>query len=635
MSNVSEKTLISLAMLKTQINDGKDYLEYFVPFVIALIIKDREVNIVTDKDVKDSLQNTFGLKLPQRIVQLLLKRLSKRHLIEKKDGCFIKKWEILQKEDSDILNNGETKSKILDLANNFRFYCKQEKNIDLSDTDALDAFTQFLSKFSLAAVQLSINGTVFEIPKKQKEKNIILVSQYILNLYKTDYNRFSEFEVLLKGNMIANAVCSEGLIDVPQQFNKTTFFLDTPFVMELYGFDGQELEDAAKETVSLVKKIGGKFALLQHTKEECESLMNHWTESLNPAERLQNDSRLKVQKSEILLKLNKFNSFLDDNLIAVIEEPEFNSLHSIDENKLAELMEQNIEKYKESAKRKDIKSVVDIYQLRKGKYFTRLEDCNAVFVTNNTSLATAIHQYSRLYFENDQVSAVITDFSLANMAWLKAPTVSFNLPKVELLSVAYLSMKPSTEILKKYLSEVEKLKNDESITDNDYLLLTYSVNDSELTSYTLGDEAALTSRSVMEILSDVKSKIVSEEHVKYEDEKKAHQETENELKTTKNQLEAVKTAIAREAESYVSKKVFWMKFFIFLIFVVSLIPAPLVKVLKIPYQNIISLCGWCVSLLSAIGLVTGFCFIKWFNKLNLHFQKSYIQKQFCRLHIDI
>ena len=143
------------------------------------------------------------------------------------------------------------------------------------------------------------------------------------------------------------------------------------------------------------------------------------------------------------------------------EDPDIEIEYCIDEVSLSKLMDEHIGQYREKVKRQDIRSVQNIYQLRKNKPSNRLEECSAVFVTNNPKLASAIHEYGRIMSDENNVSAVITDFSLANMAWLKAPLGACDLQKIELLSMAYLSLQPSNELLQKYLTEIEKLQEDE------------------------------------------------------------------------------------------------------------------------------------------------------------------------------
>lgn len=255
MANIRQNTLISLAILKEQINNNEDYLSYFNPFVIG-ILKTLDLSTkINDELIRDKLHSVCGLKLPKRIVQLMLKKVAKKGILTKKNGIYTIVQEKLEKQENVLAKTGTIKSNLSDLINDFSRFCKEKYQQILNEEDALDAFIQFLSKFSVSAIRLSISGTAFEVPEKNKDVNLIYVSQYVLTIFKTDRKRFEEFEVLLKGNMIANSIVSETLIDIPQTFKDVVFYLDTPIIVELYGLDGAILEEAADELLELVKKI--------------------------------------------------------------------------------------------------------------------------------------------------------------------------------------------------------------------------------------------------------------------------------------------------------------------------------------------------------------------------------------------
>lgn len=626
-SNLSEITLLSLAMLRSQINNEKDYLDYFLPFVIEVLDTLKNKGFVKDSDVVIQLEQDFGLKLPNRIIQILLKRLSKRKIIELKDGLYYLNVNELDKIDKMKPLVGSTKSELLDLVNDFIKYCLNEFEVTLTQDDAYDAFIQFFSKFSVAAIRLSISGTTFQCPKKEKNRNVFFVSKYVLYVYENNSNYFHKFETMLKGNMIANAVCSETLLEIPQSFKKTTFYLDTPFIMELYGLDGDELESAANEMFLSVRKLGGRFAVFEHTVNECESLMDHGLNYSTLASNL-STSKIKLTKSELKLKLEKFRDYLESNKIEITEAPDFNDKYSIDENKLSEMMNNFIENYKESTKKKDIKSVVNIFQLRQGKIFHRLEDCNAVFVTNNHLLAKAIHEFSRFVSDENQVSAVITDFSLANMAWLKAPNVSFNLPKAELLSMAYLSMKPSNALLKTYLDIVEELKNDPTVSEGDKLLLTSQVTESDLMDYTLGEDKALSKEDLNELLERTKNDIRKEENEKFLKEKADHENTKQEIKKKDNKLENIRNGIEKYAENRSNTICNIITAALIFILCLGIIPTPITTLIqKKSLLTLINFIGWCISVLSLIALFTGFCITKWIQEIRIKLRVKFFDKR--------
>ena len=60
---------------------------------------------------------------------------------------------------------------------------------------------------------------------------------------------------------------------------------------------------------------------------------------------------------------------------------------------------------------------------------------------------------------------MITDFSLANITWLKAPVEASDLPTTQLLAFSYAALQPSSELLTKFLQEIEKLEAEGAISE--------------------------------------------------------------------------------------------------------------------------------------------------------------------------
>ena len=70
---MTSSTLTSLAMLKVHVDQGHDYLDYLRPFILQVLV-DHQINPVTDAVVKDWIRSDFGMEIPARAIQVVLKR---------------------------------------------------------------------------------------------------------------------------------------------------------------------------------------------------------------------------------------------------------------------------------------------------------------------------------------------------------------------------------------------------------------------------------------------------------------------------------------------------------------------------------------------------------------------------------
>ena len=175
-----------------------------------------------------------------------------------------------------------------------------------------------------------------------------------------------------------------------------------------------------------------------------------------------------------------------------------------------------------------------------------LEKSRAVLVTSNSAFARAAWKYGKEYESSQDVSSVITDFGLANMAWLKTPMGAPFIPVTEILAFSYAALQPSKRLLDSYLTEIDKLKDRGEITEQDHQLLRSNpYARDELVYLTLNDDSALTAETVTETLRRVTNEITQEKDKELTAEKIAHRKTQENL--------ASQHAQKREIE----KRLFW------------------------------------------------------------------------------
>jgi len=217
----------------------------------------------------------------------------------------------------------------------------------------------------------------------------------------------------------------------------------------------------------------------------------------------------------------------------------------------------------------DVNSIRSIYGLRRGKQPHRLEDAGAVLVTSNSALARAAYEYGKEHEATREVSAVITSFSLANLAWLKAPLGSPDLPRFEIIAACYAAMNPPDALWSAYLAEIDKLKELGDISARDHELLRFSLRArDELMNLTLGSEEAFSERTVSQILERVQSEITAEKDALLEKQLSEHKaETERIAKEAEARIEAERARfLSAKAEleeaaarhTSISKRLYWI-----------------------------------------------------------------------------
>ena len=299
-------------------------------------------------------------------------------------------------------------------------------------------------------------------------------------------------------------------------------------------FEAEAKQAATRELIELLGKLGGEVSAFSHSLQELRNVLRGAADFLESREGrgpiIIEARKNRTTRSDLLLLAESVDDRLRNAGIQVKPTPPYIDGFQIDEAVFEAVLEDEVSHRNPRAREFDINSVRSIYAIRGNLSATSLERCKAVFVTSNSGFATAAWDYGQRYEQSQDVSSVITDFSLANMAWLKAPMGAPALPMTQLLAFSYAALEPPTPLWSKYLDEIDKLETKGKISERDHQLLRSSPHVyPELMHLTLGQDAALTEETVTETLQRVSSEIRKEESQRLESEEKAHQKTRNDL----------------------------------------------------------------------------------------------------------
>ena len=268
MSTVS--TLTSLAILKVNIDQGRDYLDYLRPFILQ-ILADEQPNTVTDVGTRDSLSSQYGLEVPERSVQLVLKRLAREKYLERSLGVY--------RITGDLPNPGLAAKKAdanrhIDavVSGLIKFSKSSIKPVRTSE-DAVNALLGFLSEFCIPSLRAFLRGTTIPILRSKQKAHLVLVSDYVLHLQDSSPERFESFLVMLQGHMLANALLCPDLQNAPKSYKNVTFYLDTPLLVPWLGLEGEPRERAFGELIRLLSSLGATISIFSHSRNELKRVL--------------------------------------------------------------------------------------------------------------------------------------------------------------------------------------------------------------------------------------------------------------------------------------------------------------------------------------------------------------------------
>lgn len=596
----STETLTSLAMLKVKIDQGDDYLDYLRPFILQVLV-DKKPDPVTDRVICDLIRTEFGLEIPTRAVQIVTRRISRTLPLKKEDHVFritgsLPDPGIGHKKAEAARHIEAVISGILD-------YAKGGRQCISNRDEAVTAVCAFLSEFNIPCLRAYLRGTTIPTIEDKQQSHVVLVSEYVLHLQQNDPERFESFLIVVQGHMLANALLCPDLQNAPKTYKGITFYLDTPLLVQRLGLEGQPKKRAIEELIRLLDNLGAVVATYSHSREELERVIRGAADHLDARNGrgavILESRRSGTTRSDLLLLATQIDQLLPGAGIEVRPTPRYmeDKDFQIDEKIFERVLEDEINYFNPRARDYDINSVRSIYMLRRNTAPMSLEKSKAVLVTSNAAFARAAYDYGKQYEASREVSSVITDFSLANMAWLKAPMGAPSLPTMEVIAYSYAALQPSKALLDAYLDEIDKLLKQQKLSPQDHQLLRSStVAHAELMRLTLGDEAALNEETVTETLRRVTTAIKAEENDKYRQEQELHRATQEQLVIKASQIETLRKRAYWRCRRLAQCCAWSVSTLLFILLVLGM-------VLGKGMQTKNPILGWIILFISAFGAV--------------------------------
>lgn len=530
---MSNKTLASLALLKATINAGGDYLHYLRPFVLHVLNR-TDATSTTAESVANAILHDFGMVIPPSIITIVLRRIAKRNKLRRHQNAFEKLGPLPNPRLEQ--RQAEADHHINAILSDLQTFSQSTANPLPSRAAAITAVCTFLSRFDITCLRMYLRSTALPPIDDPSDTDILLVSDYVSHLHANSPARFDSFLVVVQGHMLANALTCPDLGNAPLSYKKTTFYMDTPLVVRFLGAEGSERQASSKQLVRLVTQLGGHFALFAHSCDETKTVLVNAAKYIDHpdgrGEIVAAARRGHITKADLHLLAEQFEETLHSLGVQTHPSPEIIPSYEIDEEILEERLTAAIPYFNPNAATYDVRSVRSIYALRRNTQPRSIEAARAVFVTSNDTFASVAWEYGREVEESLAVSSVISDFTLANTAWLKAPAGAPDVPTTQVLAFCYAALQPSRELLLKFLEEADRLEEKGVLTPRDHQLLRSSPNlEGDVMRLTMGSTDAVTEDAVIAARDRALEEFSKEETQKRVREQKEHAATQSILQT--------------------------------------------------------------------------------------------------------
>jgi len=482
------KTITSLALLRvTSTYLRRNYIESFVPF-IATLIRKKGYETIKTVQVCEDFKKEFGLIIPFYPMVTILNQTKEKGVItySKQRGEFIPdKDKVTEYDFTDISQQQERKQE--KIINQFIAFSKEEYSVDLDKVEAESAFLSYLKQYDLDILFASQERSVLpEVTPSQR--NHFLFSSFMRQAYNSEPEVFKFLVDIAMGHVLASILLYDFKVkQTKSKLNNLNLYFDTTFIFRLLGVESEERELVYTEFLKGLNNQGANFFLFKHTYDEIMGILDgclEWIGRIDYDPSMANPALLYfIEKGYTKDDVQRFILNIDDHLgeheITIIDspDPDKHRRYQIGEEKLHDFIVSTYSqsnpafqpKEKESTIQKDIQSISAINRLRGGRTPVKIKKLKHAFITTNTSLAYANRRFE-ISEKGDYfyLPACLTDVFLGTLLWLQSPTQFGVVNEKKVIADCYAALQPDEILMKKFVSEVERLKQKGRVSEEDY-----------------------------------------------------------------------------------------------------------------------------------------------------------------------
>jgi hypothetical protein len=505
-------TLFGYAVLRANYNhNAPNYLDNFTGFVLDVLAQ-RHPEPVDEATVGQTVRETFGLTIPDRVVGLLLKRAVKERKAERADRIhFSLSEKALAGVASLEASIAEFEHKQAELLAKFLAFVRERhpERLALIADEPESHLHAFIEQQAVPLLRRAVKGRRSEETDwEDLQGPDYLVAAFIATLVEGDAQTFGYVVDAVKG-AILTGVLDIGPGDLRQNLRDLTIILDTPVLLKALGYQGEAQCRAVRQTLDLAHTLGVTTTCFEHTEKEIDGVLESVGSVLRSRGKATNNLRAVdahfldsgSTPADIAVEQNGLRTNLQRLGVRVVNRPEDYYTYGLDETALDDLLRDHLPGQKEVTRRYDVQSISAVHRLRRGSSPESFERCGYVLMTDNTGLVAA----SRRVDERHRWPLAMLDSDVAALLWVRGPAVAEDLPRDQLLATVYSGMQPGGHLWLKYVEEIERLQQRGAVNEDEALVLRSRPEARRaLMDVTLGEADSIDAESITTVVERVR-----------------------------------------------------------------------------------------------------------------------------------
>lgn len=480
---VSPGGLVTISYLKARLDKGEDHLGIFMPLVIDVLpgLLNRHF---TAAQVQEAIAAQHGVAMPQEAIITLLKRAARKRYVVREAGRYhINPSKALPR--SNVTNEkSQLERAQLRIGEALRKHSEKRGITFNSSQEALELILRFLEEQQIALLLGAPPDEGRAVAMTRGE--FAVVAEFIHDVVGSDPALITAMNGILEGLVLYRAAFLPDLAKVERSFKNLTVVFDSVLVRQALGYEGSGPQVLVRETINLLKDSGVRCVVFDKSVQEIRRILSMYEHKLATADGRrslksvpmaryflsQRYSPSYVQEMSALLEKR-----ISESGLRKIPTPSRIEDYTLGEEKLAErLADPKTKDLREPRVLHDVDCVAGVLTLRRGHRSSNIEDARVVFATT----APLVIHNTRLWWEEDEreygISPIVHIRSLANLAWLKKPSMSAEYQLHELIALCAAAMRPSEKTWERFIMHLESLHESQRISEDEVQLILFSVN---------------------------------------------------------------------------------------------------------------------------------------------------------------
>jgi hypothetical protein len=474
-SKVRPGGLVTVAYLKAQLDHNNDHLGIFMPLILDAIGQIHAQSFTTI-DIQETLAARHQLAMPQHAIVTLLKRAISGKYISRDAGRYHRNQNKALPATDLSTEKTRIETSQQRLAQALKAHCARRGLAVESNEAALDMLVSFLQEEQIA---LLLNDQVQEAnPKSPGHKEHSVVAEFLEDAIRDDPAFLSTIAAMLEGLVLYNAAFLPELGTVKRPFSNLSVVFDSNLVRQALGYEGGPMRALMRETIDILKGNGAECIVFETTMNEIHRILSMYESKLGTEQGRRSLRPVPMARHFLAQRFSpgdvrEMSALLDTEIrnsgFSVRKTPERERQFTASEQKLAQRLSDPARDGDElqARVRHDVDCVAGVLTLRRGHRSTVLDNVQAVFATSSPMVIQNIRLWWQLDEEETCIEPAISVRALANLAWLKRPSLCADFKVRELVSLCTAALRPAPETWTRFLQHLSNMERDKKLSSDE------------------------------------------------------------------------------------------------------------------------------------------------------------------------